>query len=125
MAVVEQRLRRDIAARRGDEQQDRNGRPFAAIGQRRQKVLSKASVAMAARARIVAHRGQHVAHAAMSMNMPGIDLQRRFESDARACVVLAKQKQQIARLTWPLGLVRMMPHGLGEQRARGFLDSRR
>ncbi len=70
----------------------------------------------------IAKRRQQIAHAAMCMNMAGIYFQRRLEVLARGRL-LADEEQQIGKIDVAVGIVRMMPHRLREQRARGLAVS--
>ena len=72
---------------------------------------------MPPRAGGVAKLGQKIAHAAMRVDMIGIDPQRRFEV-SRACVLFADQKQQVRQIDMAVRIARMMPHRLAEQRTR-------
>ena len=78
---------------------------------------------MPAGARLIAALGQKIAHAAVGMNVAGIDAQGGFEVST-GLFLLADQEQQIGKIDVPHGIVRMVPHGLAEQRARGAPDIR-
>ncbi len=119
IAVVEQRLHRDIAAGGGNEEQNRDAPPLAAISQGREKVIAKTPVAMAACTRFVAERRQQIAHAAMGVNMIGVGTQRRFKVKPRL-PAFAEQQQQVGEIDVAVRIIGMMPHRLAEQRARGF-----
>src|SRR5271163_4790408 len=99
--------------------QDRNRRSVAAIRQRREKVVRKTLVAMRPRAGSVTDLGKEIAEAAMRMDVIGIHGECGFEVDA-GLRMIAEQQQEIAQIDVPVGIARMMPHRLAEQRARGF-----
>ena len=122
VALIENVSRRYVAAGGRDQQQDRDGRPVAAIRQRRQKVILETLVPMSARAGTVAGLGQKIAHAAMGMNVIRIDPQRASKCSPRL-LQFAEQKQQVCQIDLPGGIVRMMSDSFAEQRARGFLIS--
>ena len=67
----------------------------------------------------IAERGEQIGHAAMGMDMAGIDLQRRFEMRARRRV-LAKQEQKVRQVDAAIGIGRMPPHRFAEQGPRGL-----
>jgi hypothetical protein len=56
----------------------------------------------------------------MGMDVMWIDAQRRLEVMARL-FILVGQEQEIGEIDTSVGVVRMMMHGLAEQRARGIL----
>ena len=56
------------------------------------------------------------------MDMIRIEPQRAFEMQP-GLLLFAQQKQQIAEIDVPGGIIRMVPNGLTEQRAGGFLVS--
>ena len=87
------------------------------VGKRRQEVVLKSLVAMPLGARYVAKLGQEIAHAAMRMDMVGIDPQRRFEMNP-GCGFFAGQEQQVRQIDVAIRVARMVPHGFAEQRPR-------
>ncbi len=117
LAIVEQRVSRNVAARGGDQEQDIYRRSLAAIRHQRQSLTFETPVAVDAGACHVAKRGQHIAHAAMRVDMAGIDSERRLEVLARRRL-LADEEQKVAEIDAAIGIVRMVPHGFGEQRTR-------
>ena len=90
--IAENGSRRYVAARRRDQEQDRDRRTVPAIGQRRQKVVLERFVVVPAGARRIANFSQQITHSAMRMDMIGIDPQRGFEMKA-SLLLLATLKQ--------------------------------
>jgi hypothetical protein len=118
--VIEQGRRRDVATRRRDQLQDGNWRTLASVRERRLKMMGEPLVPVPARAGEVAKLGEQIAHAAMRMDVVRIGPQRRFEMNTRG-FRLAAEQQQIRQVDLAVRIIRMMAHGLSEQRARGVL----
>jgi hypothetical protein len=68
--------------------------------------------------RRVARLGQEISHAAVGVNVVGIDPQRGFEMNARL-VRLAAEEQQVRQIDVSVRIIRMVPHGFAVQRAGG------
>ena len=83
-------------------------------------MMCEAFVPVPARAGEVAKLGQQIAHAAVCMDVVRIGPQRGFEMNTRG-FRLAAEQQQIRQIDSAVRIIRMMAHGLGEQRARGVL----
>ena len=79
-------------------------------------------VAVLARARSVADFGKKIGHAAMGMDVSGIGPQRGFKMKP-GLLLLVHQEQEIGQIDAPVGIIRVMPHGLAIERPRRVLVS--